>query len=1029
MEGASRPEGGTVRHLLRHSRGLLALGVAVLAGTVQCRAVTDTLIFAEFGGGGGLVSEIVLMNPSRESPVEGRIDFLADSGAALLVPFSEVEDEKPISGVDYNLPPLGSVTLSTLPEGEARVGCAVSTSAGPVAGVIRFRIPGIGVAGVGASETSPAFVVPVRQREEIGTGIAVHNPGSQAVDLQLTLRDTSGTPVVSSVIEAFPARGHLAKYVSELYPESGDFEGTLTVEASGGSVSGTAIELGSQPGQLTTLPVTRLTSGSGQAPARLYFAQIGDGAGMCSSVLLVNPDRQTPVSGRLQLLDDTGKPLGVGMGGEPVSNIPFSVGPLGAVTLATDGAGPLRVGSARAEADGELGGVVRYRIDGLGTAAVPQSQPTTACVVPVRLVRGLGSTGIAIQNVGDSPLRLDLTLRDQAGEVVPGGRSALHDLGAGGHLARYVTELFPCAQLDGLVGTLTLESQGGSFAASSLETGLQAGEFTALPVAPLRGVPPAYPLLIPPQVPGIIYYVNSTTGNDTNDGRTPGAAFKTLARGVAALNSAGGDELVIEGVFRETLNIGYKNRLADDPARPTVVRAAVDECGRKKQAMIDGGIPPAASSFPYDKRGLPPGFGPGQGGYLDRGIIINQSQYVWIDGLQVRGVAGLGVLTWLSHHVTLHDVTVEWTTESALMLPNGNATDPVALDLKVVNCRVNQSNLGAYANKSTLTGYNMKSETMSIVRWDGFFVSGNHISNSLMEGIDFKEGSRNGEVCYNLVENLRKVAYYANEGAETSLHHNVARRVGWYDPEDGTGLKRASVYLGNQLGGPPESERGANGFLISNGDLLGGPLESGKTYGIDIHHNAVSHVVGDGLSMYNEWAYEGKSGWRMDDIRVFNNTFYDVARAAHPASGIQGDVNSTGVKVANNIVVGSKQMGGDVWNEHLGGFTPKNSWTNTLLFGNSQDGYTGANPLFADPLFVSLPELIAENGDLSLQAGSPAVDAGVDMGEPFAGAAPDLGAFERGQPLWRVGPNPERQYSLKGRSTPGAPPTTACAPK
>lgn len=78
---------------------------------------------------------------------------------------------------------------------------------------------------------------------------------------------------------------------------------------------------------------------------------------------------------------------------------------------------------------------------------------------------------------------------------------------------------------------------------------------------------------------------------------------------------------------------------------------------------------------------------------------------------------------------------------------------------------------------------------------------------------------------------------------------------------------------------------------------------------------------------------------------------------------------------------------------------------------------------------MDLPELITENGDLTLQADSPAVDAGVDMGEPFAGAAPDLGAFERGQSLWRVGPNPERQYSLKGRSTPGAPPTTACAPK
>ncbi|MFB3903589.1 MAG: hypothetical protein ACE15E_09060 [Acidobacteriota bacterium] len=994
---------------------LLVLWVVVFAGTVVAAADPDTLVFAQIGGGGGLVSEIVLVNPFQENPVEGRIDFYADSGAPLLLPIAEAGSEEPISGFTYNLPPSGSVTLSTRPEGETQVGCAVATSTGPLTGVVRFRIPGIGVAGVGPSEVSPAFVVPVRQQGDIGTGVAVHNPGPEPVNLQLTLRDTGGRLVAESTVEAFPGRGHLAQYVSEMCPEARDFEGTLTVEASGGNVSGTAIELGSQPGQLTTLPVTRLEAAAAQEPGRLYFAQIGGAAGLSSSVVLVNPHRERVVSGRLQLLDDDGKPLEVGMEGEPVSDISFSVAPLGATTLTTDAVGPLKVGSASVEADGVLGGVVRYQTEGLGTAAVPQSHPTNAAIVPVRIAAGLGSTGIAVRNVGESPLNLDLTLRDQAGNVVPGGRATLSDLAAGAHVARYVTELFPCATRDGVVGTLSLESKGGSFASTSLEIGLKAGEFTAMPAARLLGEAPYYPLLVPPKVPGTVYYVNSDTGSDTNDGLTPTTAFKTLKRGVAALSPAGGDELVIEGVFRETLDIGNKNRVAGDPNRPTVVRAAVDECGRKKLAMIDGGIPPAASSFPYDKRGLPPGFGPGQGGYLTRGIIINQSQYVWIDGLHMRGVAGLGVLTWLSHHVTLHDVTVEWTTESALMLPNGQVTDPKARDLKVVNCRVNQSNLGGYENKSTYSGYNMKSETVSIVRWDGFYVAGNHISNSLMEGIDFKEGSRNGEICYNLVENTRKVAFYANEGVETTIHHNVARRVGWYDPEDGTGLKRASVYLGNYFGGLPESERGANGFLIQNGDLLGGPLESGKVYGIDVHHNLVCHVVGDGLSMYNEWAWEGKTGWRLDNIRIFNNTFYDVARASHRASGIQGDVNSSDIQVANNIVVGSRQRGGDVWNEQQGSFTPKNSWTNTSYFNNSQNGYTGANPVFADPLFVDVPEELTENGDLSLQAGSPAVDAGVDVGLPFKGAAPDLGAFERGEPIWRVGPHPERQYSLKGR--------------
>lgn len=44
--------------------------------------------------------------------------------------------------------------------------------------------------------------------------------------------------------------------------------------------------------------------------------------------------------------------------------------------------------------------------------------------------------------------------------------------------------------------------------------------------------------------------------------------------------------------------------------------------------------------------------------------------------------------------------------------------------------------------------------------------------------------------------------------------------------------------------------------------------------------------------------------------------------------------------------------------------------------------------LSADPLFVAPPE------DFTLQADSPLIDAGIDIGLPFEGAAPDIGAFE-----------------------------------
>ncbi len=57
-----------------------------------------------------------------------------------------------------------------------------------------------------------------------------------------------------------PDNGHLARFIDELFPEAdtADFTGTLTVTAVGGTIAATAIELGNQLGQFTTLPVNPL---------------------------------------------------------------------------------------------------------------------------------------------------------------------------------------------------------------------------------------------------------------------------------------------------------------------------------------------------------------------------------------------------------------------------------------------------------------------------------------------------------------------------------------------------------------------------------------------------------------------------------------------------------------------------------------------------------------------------------------------------------------------------------------------------
>ena len=127
--------------------------------------------------------------------------------------------------------------------------------------MIRFQIPGIGIAGVQVSELTTGFSAPARRTPEgIQTGLAVRNVETDPIDLNLSLLNRDGEEIASSFIESFPAGGHLARFVDELFESLGKsvFEGSVRVEADGGRIAAMALELGPEPGQFTTLPIIPL---------------------------------------------------------------------------------------------------------------------------------------------------------------------------------------------------------------------------------------------------------------------------------------------------------------------------------------------------------------------------------------------------------------------------------------------------------------------------------------------------------------------------------------------------------------------------------------------------------------------------------------------------------------------------------------------------------------------------------------------------------------------------------------------------
>ncbi len=523
------------------------------------------------------------------------------------------------------------------------------------------------------------------------------------------------------------------------------------------------------------------------------------------------------------------------------------------------------------------------------------------------------------------------------------------------------------------------------------------------------GAPPA-PVVQQPQpipVPGRTFYVDAATGDDAAEGLTRASALATLAEAVRRMSNAGGDKMVLIGSFAEPLQInGFNNAPGGaNPALPTVVQCDFDVDGNPLPAVIDGGIAGAAS-FPFDQQGLPPGFGTGQGGYLDRGVRISSSNYLTISGISVRGIVGEGVFTWKTSHVRVEFVDVEWCSNSGIKISNGDPTGTHAQDATVAYCRVNQCNLGRFTNRATLAGFNSATETVTIERIDGFEVFGCELTNSLMQGIDFKFGARNGLIHHNLVENTRATGIYCNEGDDTDIYRNVVRRVGWYDPQDGTGLQLSATWMQQNVPGFYGAlEAGAVGIAIRNGDLGGPAQESGRSSGIRVFENEVSWTRKSGISVYNEWRAEGLPGWELDDLHIFNNVVY---RANHKlgvsAAGLVLDVGMTNSTVYNNIVAAAGELGIEVWQASTGSFFATNEIANNLLWNNKPGGVIGTNPVQADPLFVVVPGAPGDPADFQVDAASPARGAGIGVA-PIAGgiATPDIGAYQYGVSRWLVG--------------------------
>ena len=209
-----------------------------------------TLIFPQFGNGGDLTSDIVLLNTATTGdPVTGTVVLMDPDGDPLEIDFLGGSSQ-------FSIDPLRSVTLRTDGQGALAVGSAtVNTSADTVDGVIRFAIPGFGVAGVPASPVLTKALVAVRNEGSIRTALAIRNTDTSEIKVNVQVW-VDGIHLETMI--TIPVGGQIARFVDEIFPGlSGEFSGTALLEGvDGGSFAAIALEQG--PSVFTTLPVTRL---------------------------------------------------------------------------------------------------------------------------------------------------------------------------------------------------------------------------------------------------------------------------------------------------------------------------------------------------------------------------------------------------------------------------------------------------------------------------------------------------------------------------------------------------------------------------------------------------------------------------------------------------------------------------------------------------------------------------------------------------------------------------------------------------
>jgi hypothetical protein len=332
----------------------------------------------------------------------------------------------------------------------------------------------------------------------LSTGIAIVNPNSTANGALVRLWDPNTGNQLGSATVALAANAHVAKLLTELFPSVAGINqirtqlsidscttSTCTAAGSTGFIA-TALRLNGS--LFTTLPV--VPRGTTTSVVRLlpHVAFGGDPNGLnFKTALYLTTSLAAGVTGVADIFDDNGNPIAASAnGGTPSSHFAFTVLGSRVMKIVLSGDVTLQAGWVRLTLPGNASLVVNavfqtYTGSTLASeASVLESPADTEGMISVLVQPGVTNVGVALANPQATTNTISLTLFNQAGFVAA---TQFVTLPPFGHLAQYVTTIFPQLASSSFTGSLSIQSAMAFSAVALRQNGSNVVGFAAIPVS------------------------------------------------------------------------------------------------------------------------------------------------------------------------------------------------------------------------------------------------------------------------------------------------------------------------------------------------------------------------------------------------------------------------------------------------------------------------------------------------------------------------------------------------------------------